>query len=65
MLLAVAELDIGSLWIADVLYAIEELKGWVGEKGELVAAVSLGYRDESPGAPARNPLDEMVRWLER
>jgi nitroreductase len=63
LLLAAHELDIGSLWIADVLYAYEELCDWLGEQGELVAAVSLGYADESPAARRRKSLSEVVRWL--
>ena len=62
MLLAALDLGMGSLWIADVLYAVTELKAWLGEEGQLVAAVSLGYPDESPDAGPRKPLDEIVRW---
>jgi nitroreductase len=61
MLLAAQDLGIGSLWICDVFYAYEELMNWLGEKGELIAAVSLGYADESPAARPRKPLNEIVR----
>jgi len=61
MLLAATDLGIGSLWIADVLYAVTELKEWLGESGELVAAVSFGVPDESPDARPRKPFDELVR----
>ena len=36
MLLAATDLEIGSLWIADVLYAVTELKTWLKEEGQLV-----------------------------
>jgi F420 biosynthesis protein FbiB-like protein len=61
MLLAALDLGLGSLWICDVFYAYEELMDWLGEKGQLVAAVSLGYPDEAPEARARKPFDEVVR----
>ena len=61
MLLAAQDLGIGSLWICDVLYAVTELKEWLGESGELIAAVSFGYPDESPDARPRKPLSETTR----
>jgi nitroreductase len=61
MLLAALDLGLGSLWICDVFYAYEELCDWLGEKGEMIAAVSFGYPDESPQARPRKPLSELVR----
>ena len=63
MLLAALDLGIGSLWIADVLYAVTELKTWLKEDGQLVAAVSFGVPDENPDARPRVPLDEIVRLV--
>jgi nitroreductase len=63
MLLAALELGLGSLWICDVFYAYEDLCSWLGEKGELIAAVSFGYADESPAARSRKPFSEFVRVL--
>lgn len=61
MLLAATELGLGSLWICDVFYAYEELSNWLGEKGQLIAAVSLGYPNETPAARPRKPLSELAR----
>ncbi len=61
MLLAAQELGLGSLWICDVFYAYEELCEWLGEKGEMIAAVSLGYADECPAARPRKSIGEVVR----
>jgi nitroreductase len=61
MLLAAQDLGLGSLWICDVFIAYEELCKWLGEKGELIAAVSFGYADESPAARPRKPMSEVVR----
>jgi nitroreductase len=63
MLLAAQDLGLGSLWICDVFYAYEDLMNWLGEKGELIAAVSFGYADESPAARSRKPMDEIVRVM--
>jgi nitroreductase len=63
LLLAAQELGLGSLWIADVLYAYEELCGWLGEKGAMIAAVSLGTPAESPPARPRKPLEDVTRWM--
>ena len=64
MLLAALELGLGSLWICDVFYAYPELMEWLGEGGELIAAVALGYPAEQPQARYRKPMDEVVRWKE-
>ena len=63
MLLAALDLGLGSLWICDVFIAYVELCKWLGEKGELIAAVSFGYADESPAARPRKPMSEVVRGL--
>jgi nitroreductase len=63
MLLAALDLGLGSLWICDVFYAIEELSGWLGETHQLIAAVALGYPAESPDPRPRKPLGEVVEWV--
>jgi nitroreductase len=63
MLLAAVDLGLGSLWICDVFIAYKELCKWLGEKGEMIAAVSFGYADESPAARPRKPMGEVVREL--
>jgi F420 biosynthesis protein FbiB-like protein len=63
LLLAAQDRGLGSLWICDVFYAYEELCGWLGEQGQMVAAVALGYADEGPAARPRKPASDVVRWL--
>jgi nitroreductase len=63
MLLAALALGLGSLWICDVYYAYEELQRWLGEPGQLVAAVSFGYPDESPAARPRRSVAQVTRTL--
>jgi nitroreductase len=62
MLLAAQELGIGSLWICDVFYAYKELRSWLGVEGEMIAAISLGYADEGPGARPRRTVDQVAKW---
>jgi nitroreductase len=62
MLLAAQDLGLGSLWICDVFYAYQELTAWLGETGEMIAAVSIGYADETPAARPRKPVSEVIRW---
>jgi len=61
MLLAAQELGVGSLWICDVFNAYRALCDWLGEKGEMIAAVSFGYPAESPAARSRKSYTEVVR----
>jgi F420 biosynthesis protein FbiB-like protein len=63
MLLAALDLGLGSLWICDVFCAYDGLCEWLGEKGQMIAAVSFGYPDESPPARPRKPFDEVVKWV--
>ena len=63
MALAAQGMGIGSLWICDVFAAYEELRTWMGEEGQMVAAMSLGYADESPGPRPRKPMDDVTRWM--
>jgi F420 biosynthesis protein FbiB-like protein len=61
--LAARALGLGSLWIADVLYAYEELAAWLEQDTQMVAAVSLGYPADNPVTFARKPLGEVSVWF--
>jgi len=63
ILLAACELGLGTLWICDVFYAYQELVTWLGETHQMIAAVALGYPDESPAARPRKSINEVTRWL--
>jgi nitroreductase len=62
MLLAAQDLGLGSLWICDVFIAYTALAAWLDETGEMIAAISLGYTDETPAARPRKAMEEVVRW---
>lgn len=64
MLLAAEEKGIGSLWVCDIYFAYQELCEWLGDEGELIAAVALGYPDEAPAQRPRKKFDEVVQWLD-
>jgi nitroreductase len=64
MLLAAQDEGIGSLWICDVFFGYEELCDWLGEAGQMIAAVSLGYPDQSPQARPRKSLDEVTIYVD-
>ena len=64
MLLAAHDLGLGSLWICDVFFAYEEFCTWLGETGELIAAVSLGYPDQSPEERPRKSVHEVTQYVE-
>jgi len=49
--------------MCDVWSAYQQLEEWLGESGQLVAAVALGYPDEQPAARPRRPLSEVVHWF--
>lgn len=63
MLLAAIDIGLGTLWICDVFYAYHELCEWLEQPGQMIAAVSLGYPDETPNARPRKPVEEVTTWL--
>lgn len=62
MLLRAQELGVGSLWICDTFSAYAELCTWLGRESLLVAAVTLGYPNETPASRPRMPLVDLVEW---
>ena len=62
LLLAAQEKGLGTLWIANTLYAYDELCSFVGEKGQLAGAVALGYPDEAPNPRPRKPLENILEF---
>ena len=62
MLLTATERGIGSLWICDIYFAYEELCQWLGDEGQLLAAIAFGYPNEQPNARPRKALNEVVEW---
>lgn len=63
MILAAQDLGIGSLWICDIFYSHKEICSWLNRKDELVAAVALGYANQSPYPRSRKSVDEVTEWF--
>ena len=62
MLLTATDLGLGSLWICDIFFAYRELCAYFGLQNELVAAISLGYADETPDPRPRKTFTAVVEW---
>ena len=62
MLLASHKYGIGSLWIGDIYFTINEISRWLQTDRQIAAAIALGYPDEKPSPKVRKGLDELVEW---
>ncbi|MDH5686037.1 MAG: nitroreductase family protein [Hadesarchaea archaeon] len=65
MLLAAYGLGLGSLWIGDICYAMDDLEKYLGKPWELVAAVAIGWpTEEEASKPPRTRLgvDEVAEF---
>ncbi len=65
MLLAAEDLGLGTLWICDIYYTDREICRFLKTKLELIAAVALGYADETPDARPRKELNEIAMWFSK
>ena len=63
MLLTAQDMGIGSLWICDIYYSNKEICDYVNTSEELIAAVALGYADESPKPRPRKNMIDISQWL--
>ncbi len=62
LLLAAHALGLGAVWLGYPSLAGPQIKAWLGEEGELLATVALGYPAERPRESRRKPLSAVVRW---
>jgi nitroreductase len=63
MLLRAYDLGLGSLWIGDVYYAYDAIRGYFGKDWKLSGAVSLGYPDGEGGGFKRKTVDQVAEFL--
>ena len=63
MLLRAHDLGLGSLWIGDVYYAYDAIRGYFGKEWKLSGAVSLGYPDGEGASFQRKTVDEVAEFL--
>lgn len=62
ILLTATELGYGTLWIANTCFAYNELADYIGIKGQLVGAISLGIANEQPAPRPRKDISEVVEF---
>lgn len=64
MILAAQNFELGSLWICDIFYCSNEIRSWLNRKDELVAAVAIGYPNQTPHPRPRRLLQEVTEWMD-
>ena len=62
ILLTATELGYGTLWIANTCFAYNELVDFMGIKGQLIGAISLGLPNESPNPRPRKAFADVVEF---
>lgn len=63
--LRATDLELGSLWIRDIVYTQKEIAELVGKKDmELISAISIGFPNENPRQRPRKKLNEILEWYE-
>ncbi len=63
MCLRATDLEIGSLWIRDIVYVSEDVAKMLGHGDlELNCAVSLGVPNQSPKQRPRKELKDIMEW---
>lgn len=63
MILGAQNFGLGTLWICDIFYCSNEICSWLNRKDELVAAVAIGYPNQSPYPRPRKLLQEVTEWM--
>jgi nitroreductase len=63
MCFAALDMGLGTLWIADIFHAYDELCEFTGMDCQMVAALAIGYPDESPEMRNRKTVDELTKWM--
>jgi nitroreductase len=60
MLLKATDLGVGSLWICDIFSHYRDICNRYCPDGQLIAAVALGYPQETTSNCTRRPLNELI-----
>jgi Nitroreductase len=63
LLLAAQDFELGALWICDIFHCDKKISSWLNRKDELVAAVAIGYPNQSPYPRPRKLLKEVTEWM--
>ena len=62
-LLKAHSLGLGACWIADVFYTYDEIMDYFKKPWKLLAGISLGWPDVTPGPKLRLSVDEVTEFL--
>jgi nitroreductase len=63
MLLKAYSLELGSLWIADIYYAIDTLAKHLGKPWKLTAAITIGWPAEIPKPRSKLTIEEIAEFI--
>lgn len=64
MLLKAEELNIGTLWIGNTCFAYQELMEYIGSAAEMVGAIALGHKAETPSMRPRNKIEDIIEYFD-
>jgi nitroreductase len=63
LMLAATSLGLGTVWLGAVCLLKDEIIAYLGQTGDLMAVVPVGYASGSPpGSPRKKPLGEVARF---
>lgn len=62
MLLRATEFGLGTLWIADVCYAHDDLQKYLETEYQIASVIAVGYKDESPECRPRKSIDSILKF---
>ena len=63
LLLKAHALGLGTCWIGDIFYTYEEIMEYFKKPWKLLAAITVGWSDVTPGAKSRLSVDEVTEFL--
>jgi nitroreductase len=63
LLLKAYSMGLGTCWIGDIFYAYDAVMKYFSKPWKLVAAITLGWPDVSPGPRPRLSVDEVAEFL--
>lgn len=62
MIFAAQDFGLGTLWICDIFYSDREICSWLNRRDELVAALAIGYANQSPNPRPRKSWKDVTEW---
>ncbi|MFX0107277.1 MAG: nitroreductase family protein [Candidatus Hodarchaeota archaeon] len=63
LLLKAHSLGLGTCWIGDIFYAYEAIISYFKKPWNLLAAITMGWPDASPGPRPRLSVDEVAEFI--